>query len=213
MSKPIFTALRAGLWLLLSVAISAPAAAAGKGQLDAFLSGLESMRADFIQSLLDSEDSVLEESEGVIYVQRPGRFRLEYQTPYEQLYVADGDNVWMYDKDLVQVTVRPQGDALSSTPALLLSSTEPLENNFRINELGEHAGFVWLELRPRGEDANFEYIRLALESGSLRAMEMVDSFGQTTRIYFKNLERNPTLDAGKFSFDPPPGVDVVGKPQ
>ena len=195
--------------LLLSVALPA-AAGAGQERLQHFLDGLVTMRAEFVQSLVDPNMKVLEESSGILQVKRPGKFRLSYRQPYEQLYVADGERMWMYDKDLEQITVKKEEQALGSTPALLLSGTEPLENNFNIEELGEHEGFQWLELKPKEKDANFEYIRLALEGDELRAMEMTDGFAQTTRLYFSKMERNPKIDAAEFSFIPPPGVDVIG---
>ncbi len=182
----------------------------GAARLDAFLSGLDSMRARFVQSLVDAEGRMLEESEGVLLLNRPGRFRLSYEKPYEQLYIADGERVWMYDRDLEQVTVRLQEQALGSTPALLLSGSEPLEKNFTIEELGTHEGYQWLRLKPRTRDSEFEYFRLAMEGDVLRAMEMVDGFGQTTRIYFYTVERNVPVRADAFKFTPPPGVDVVG---
>ena len=147
----------------------------------------------------------------MLWLSRPGKFRLQYTNPYEQLYVADGHKMWMYDRDLEQVTVKEQSDALGSTPALLLSSSEPLKNNFTITELGAHEGFQWLELKPKAADSNFDYVRLALEGDVLRAMEMVDGFGQTTRLFFETVERNPRLSADKFHFQPPPGVDVIGE--
>jgi outer membrane lipoprotein carrier protein len=139
-------------------------------------------------------------------------FHLQYQNPYEQLYVADGNNLWMYDRDLEQVTVKPQADALGSTPVLLLSTAEPLATNFEVRELGEHEGFYWLELNPKDPDSNFDFVKLAMDGETLRAMEMVDGFGQTTRLYFDPMVRNPTLDGDVFSFTPPPGVDVIGEP-
>lgn len=199
--------------LLILLFATAAQAGEGKARLERFFKGLHTMRAEFVQTLVDKSQRVKEQSEGVMLLSRPGRFRFEYTKPYSQLYVADGKKVWMYDKDLEQVTVRPQAQALGSTPALLLSSDVPLEKNFTLKELGEHEGFVWLELKPKEKDATFSYIRLALEKDTVRAMEMVDSFGQMTRIYFDKVTRNPKIDAGQFKFTPPPDVDVVGDQQ
>lgn len=187
---------------------------AGEGQqrLERFLDDLTTIKAGFVQTLNNPAGELIEKSEGIMAVERPGMFRLEYQNPYEQLYVADGRNLWFYDRDLEQVTVKPQAESLGSTPALLLSTTEPLENNFEIRELGEHEGFIWLELNPKDADSNFDYVKLALDGDILRAMEMVDGFGQTTRLLFDPMVRNPELAADVFQFTPPPGVDVIGEP-
>jgi len=196
--------------LLLSSTVHA---GEGKQRLDRFLDGLTTMQADFIQTLTNARGELMEESRGKLWLSRPGKFRLQYVSPYEQLYVADGKNIWMYDRDLEQVTVKPQDDTLGSTPAMLLSSTAPLEENFTIEEEGKHEGFQWLLLKPKAADSNFDYLRLAMEGDVLRAMEMVDGFGQTTRLYLKTVVRNPDVEAEKFSFDPPPGVDVIGEAQ
>lgn len=185
---------------------------AGEGQqrLDEFMNGLDSMKARFVQTLVEPDGTILEKSEGEIWILRPGRFRLEYLEPYRQTYVADGDRVWVYDRDLEQVTVRMQAETLGDTPALLLSGSEPLEQNFTMNELGAHEGFTWVELFPKSNEASFNRVRLALEPKTLRAMEMVDGFGQVTRLFFDRIERNVPVDAAQFRFTPPDNVDVIG---
>lgn len=186
---------------------------AGEGQqrLENFLNELTTIKAAFVQTLNNAAGELIEKSEGIMAVERPGMFHLQYQNPYEQLYVADGKNIWFYDRDLEQVTVKPQSDALGSTPALLLSTVEPLETNFEVRELGEHEGFFWLELNPKDADSNFDFVKLAMDGDILRAMEMVDGFGQTTRLYFDPMSRNPQLADDVFRFVPPAGVDVIGE--
>lgn len=203
------------LFLVLFSSLPLPVWAAGQGEaaLERFFKGLSTMEARFVQTLLDKDQSILEESDGLLWVSRPGRFRLEYYKPYEQEYVADGRKVWVYDKDLEQITVRDQAEMLGSTPAMLLSGTEPVQKKFILIELGHHEGFDWLELRPRKRESNFEAIRLALEKDVVRAMEMHDALGQTTRLYFHEVRRNPDIPAKRFSFTPPKGVDVIGGSQ
>ena len=197
--------------LLAPMAIQAAAMGEGQARLERFLSQLSTMEAQFVQTLINPRGELIEESRGMLWLSRPGKFRLHYTNPYEQLYVADGKKMWMYDRDLEQVTVKEQEDALGSTPALLLSSSEPLKNNFSITELGAHEGFQWLELNPKAADSNFDFVRLAIEGDVLRAMEMVDGFGQTTRLFFETIVRNKKIADDKFSFQPPPGVDVIGE--
>ena len=197
--------------LLMPVAAHAASLSEGQTRLERFLSQLDTMEAQFVQTLINPRGELIEESRGMLWLSRPGKFRLHYTNPYEQLYVADGSKMWMYDRDLEQVTVKEQTDALGSTPALLLSSSEPLENNFSIKELGAHEGFLWLELKPKAADSNFDFVRLAIEGDVLRAMEMVDGFGQTTRLFFETVVRNQKIADDKFRFQPPPGVDVIGE--
>lgn len=199
--------------MLLLLMLCSPLLHAGEGQqrLETFLHELTTIKSAFVQTLNNAAGELIEKSEGVMAVTRPGKFRLHYKNPYEQLYVADGKNLWMYDRDLEQVTVKPQADSLGSTPALMLSTAEPLETNFEIRELGKHEGFFWLELNPKDPESNFDFVKLAMDGEVLRAMEMVDGFGQTTRLYFDPMVRNPQLDKELFQFTPPPGVDVIGE--
>lgn len=203
-------AYRPFLFLLLFLAGAAVQAGEGNDQLHAFFDDLKALRADFVQTLMDEQGEVMEKSEGIILVDRPGRFRLKYVSPYEQLYVADGERVWMYDKDLQQVTVREQGAALGNTPALLLSDPRPLEESFKVRELGVSEGVAWVELVPRRQrEGGFERIRMGLKDGWVRTMEMRDPLGQITRLSFLHLERNPVLADEAFVFEPPAGVDVI----
>ncbi len=197
------------LLLLLLISQTVVAGDAQK-RLQTFLADLNTMEAILIQTVMDSKKEIIEESEGRIWLSRPGKFRLVYHHPGEQIYVADGKKIWFYDKDLEQVTVKEQDDALGSTPALLLSGKGKIEENFRIEELGFHEGFNWLNLYPKSADATFDYIRIAMEADTLRAMEMVDNFGQISRLYFDRVQRNPELKPSLFTFRLPAGVDLIG---
>ncbi len=197
---------------LLALLFALPLCAWGEERsLDEMLQGLQSMRGDFKQVLIDQGREVLERASGEMWIKRPGRFRLEYTAPYEQLYVADGEKVWMYDKDLEQVTVRPLDDALGTTPALLLTGSEPLSQRFVVTDEGRTEGLHWFELRPKQGDGAFDHLVLGLtDAETIEVMEMVDSFGQTTRLSFSQVERNVELPDAAFHFTPPAGVDVVG---
>lgn len=204
------TCVRAACGIGLLVLASTASAGPGRERLDAFLEGLRSLEGQFRQVLLDEHGQAVDESTGTVYLQRPGRFRWDYTEPFPQLIVADGERVWLYDPGLEQVTVRAQSQALGSTPAALLTSKQPVDQNFEITELnGSADGNAWLALEPRDAAGNFERIRIGFDAQGLHAMELSDSFGQTTRIEFSALRRNPELDAGLFRFTPPAGVDVI----
>jgi outer membrane lipoprotein carrier protein len=196
-------------WLMswVSVASAAPSA---PQQLDSFLQQTQSFRAEFQQTVRDARGEVTQQGRGTVMFARPGRFRWEYQKPYEQLIVADGTRLWIYDPDLEQVTVKPMDAALGSTPALLLSTVRPLEQDFTIRDKGAENGLSWVELIPKAEDTSFERVLLGLEGERLKQMELYDNFGQVTRLEFANSATNPSLDPDLFRFVPPPGVDVVG---
>ncbi|MCW8888372.1 MAG: outer membrane lipoprotein chaperone LolA, partial [Gammaproteobacteria bacterium] len=149
-------ALAVTLFLLLNSTLTL--AAEGRDRLESFLASLKTMEATFVQTIKSPKKEELERSEGQIWLTRPNQFRLTYQAPYEQLIVADGVKVWLYDKDLEQVTVKPQSDSLGSSPASLLAGAKPLDEEFRVEELGLHEGFEWINLYPRAPDAAFDYI-------------------------------------------------------
>lgn len=199
------------IFLLLAAGLAAAgsASAGGVDQLNAFLKGLKTLEADFQQSLYDENLYPLEQSRGAFLLSRPDRFRWDYRQPEAQLIVADGEKVWIYDRDLSQVTVRALGNALGATPAMLLSSDKPVDENFEVSELRPNAGLEWIGLKPRLSDTGFSHIRLGFDGNVLKLMELIDNFGQLTRIEFINIKRNPRIDPGAFEFEPPEGVDII----
>jgi len=190
-----------------------PLASAGEAmdRLNAFFAASGGMRADFVQTVQGSAFAQPERSSGSLMMLRPGRFRWDYREPYAQQIVADGERLWVYDADLEQVVVKPMDEALGDTPALLLSGDATAPQRFVIHELPEpRDGLRWVQLLPRQKDTGFEELRLGFDARSLRRMELVDGFGQLTRLDFSNVQENVTLPADAFRFVPPKGVDVIG---
>ena len=178
-------------------------------RLDTWLSTNESLRAGFIQSVFDEDGLRIDASRGTVAFRRPYRFRWDYETPVPQIIVADGTHVWWYDVELEQVTVRPVDSALRGTPADLLAGPRRSNDHFRISSLASGDDIDWLELIPADPDSVFRAIRAGFEGTELQMVEMDDSFGQTTRIEFFDIEHNPRLSDALFHFEPPPGTDVV----
>jgi outer membrane lipoprotein carrier protein len=193
--------------LLISTSVSG---ATGIDQLNRFFSSVNSFGADFEQLVIDESGAQLQSSSGHMVLQRPDRFRWDYQEPYEQLIVGNAEKIWIYDPDLEQVTVKRRDETLGQTPARLLSATEPLENSFSINELGPQGELQWVELLPLNEDVTFQRIKLAFRDELLRVMELEDGLGNTTAILFDDVVSNAAVDPSLFDFNAPAGVDVVG---
>ena len=186
-------------------------AASATDRLADFFKSVQSLRADFQQIVTDARGKTIQDARGTFQMQRPNKFRWNYQKPYEQIIVADGAKLWVYDKDLEQVTVKKLDEALGNTPALLLSGSRPLTDNFHIAELTDRKdGLQWTALTPKSEEANFKQVRLAFGKQSLEVMELVDSFEQTTQLRFSSVQSNVKFTANEFLFTPPKGVDVVG---
>ena len=180
-------------------------------QLHDFLKNTRTLKADFAQSVIAKNGRKPQQSSGVVAIARPGKLRWEIQKPFPQLVVGDGEKIWIHDPELQQVTVRKAGQAIGGSPAALLSGSNELEKNFTLKEAGEADGLAWVEATPKVSDSGFERVRLGFSGSDLKAMELLDSFGQTTLIHFSRLERNPALPAATFRFVPPAGVDVVGE--
>jgi outer membrane lipoprotein carrier protein len=175
-----------------------------------FFNGLLTMQADFDQQVLDGNRQLLQSSQGHMWIMRPGRFRWDYVTPYKQQLVADGERLWSYDEELEQVTVQPASEVLTSTPAMLLSGTQPLEQLFTIEETSATAGDRQVTLIPKSDDSNVTRLHVHFSGELLTRIDAEDSFGNTTQFSFTRLERNPKLDEKIFTFTPPAGADVIG---
>lgn len=196
---------------LYAMFIAFPASAAtGAQHLHDFLAQVTTLRADFHQTVMDADQRIIQEASGTLAVLRPGRFRWDYRDPFIQVIVADGVRIWMYDEELGQVTVRPLDDTLASTPAMLLSGGDDIGTHSEVRELGEAGGLVWVGLLPKVRDSEFESVRLGFDGALIAVMELVDNFGQTTRIEFTHQVINSTIDVEVFEFIPPPGTDVIG---
>jgi outer membrane lipoprotein carrier protein len=201
------------LWFFYGFILSSLAlvnAAPTPSPVQRYFEGLESLEADFVQQVFDENARLLEESSGRMYMRKPGQFRWDYKEPTDQLIVADGKRLWLYDKELEQVTVRKLDQALSTTPLALLSGAAPLEDAFNINDAGKQNGLHWYELRPKKQQSEFELVRIAFRGDALSSIELEDAFNQRTRLSFEALQRNIPIDAELLQFTPPPGVDVVG---
>ena len=211
-------ALIASLAALLTVAAEVgpvPAGVTGGGaegateRLDGWLAANRSFRARFSQTVFDEDGVEISASGGTVAFRRPYRFRWDYDAPAPQIIVSDGTELWWYDIELAQVTVRPADTALEGTPAELLAGPERVAEHFQVAALESVLGVDWFELVPRGADAAFRALRIGLQGDEVRALEMDDGFGQSTRIDFFDVEYNPRLADALFQFVPPPDADVV----
>ena len=203
------------LFFALALCAAQLAQAGAIDKLHHFLDTTRTLRAEFTQIVVAKNGKKPQQSSGVMLISRPGKFRWQIDKPYSQLLVSDGEKVWIYDPDLRQVTVKKVGNALGGTPAALLAGESggksTLEKSFTLREAGEREGLEWVEAVPKSQESGFEKLRLGFAGNDLKAMELFDNFGQTTSLYFSNLERNPVVAASLLSFKPPAGVDVISE--
>lgn len=220
MNKPFVSQVRIVGWALANVlaaaviALPSLAQAAALDQFKSFVASTKAAKGEFSQQLIKSPSAaggtpkVSNVSTGVFQFARPGKFIWIYQKPYEQLLQADGDKLYIYDKDLNQVTIKKLGDALGSSPAAILFGSNDLEKNFILIDAGTKDGMEWLHATPKAKDTTFEHIGIGMRNGVPAAMELRDSFGQLSLLTFTNFEKNPVVPANQFKFVVPKGADV-----
>ncbi len=180
-------------------------AATPNQELMQLLSGFHSLQAGFVQSVNSNQ-----QSSGKMALQRPGKFRWEIEKPNQQLIIADGKYIWVYDADLQQATKQKMDYQQANNPALLLSgSIEDLQRDFIITKLSKPGQGIWFELIPKAQNALFQKIEIQFINKKISTMYIVDNLGQHSRLKFNNILINPKLNASLFKFIPPKDVDVV----
>ena len=196
-------------WLaapLLSVSFAAAAAPADS--LRDFVRDVKSGQARFTQTVTSPDGAKQKVSTGSFEFARPNRFRFAYARPFEQTIVADGEKVWIYDKDLNQASSRRITQALGATPAALLAGGS-LDKDFELSNLPARDGLEWAEAKPKAKDGAFQSVRVGFKGKELAALEIVDSFGQKSLLRFESFAANAALPADTFRFVPPAGADVI----
>ena len=198
------------LFALAGLLLSWSASATGLDQLKAFLDTTKTANGLFVQSVTTKSGRKPQQSAGSFALARPGKFRWNYEKPYRQLLVSDGEKLWSFDPDLNQVTVSKLGKALGSSPAALLAGGD-LAQNFVLKDAGQAEGIEMVDATPKTADGTFERVRIGFKDKLPRIMEIRDNFGQVTTLLFTEFHSNPALPKDQFKFVPPKGADVVGE--
>ncbi|MBB3255500.1 outer membrane lipoprotein carrier protein [Paraburkholderia bannensis] len=205
-----------------TLAMASHAYASGSDQLKQFVTQVHAARGSFVQRELKAPSNAKNASDaiatatlnskvssGTFVFSRPGKFVWSYEKPYQQLLQSDGDNLYVYDKDLNQVTERKLGGALGASPAAILFGSNDLDKNFTLSDAGVKNGIDWLQLIPKSKDTQFKSVGIGFKDGNLEAMELHDVFGNVTLLTFSNIEKNPALPASTFKFVRPKGADLI----
>ncbi len=184
-----------------------------KDKLDRFVIDLNSMRASFVQTVIDDNGAVVDKSEGTMAMLRPGRFRWDYTLPYEQKIITNGKRLWIYEPDLDQVTIKPYATGVGQTPALLLSGDVSVFESFTVSDLPvKDSEYEWLLLQPLDQDSAYELIQLGFDELGLKFVRFSDDFGYHTQLEFSDIEANVALAEEEFEFQQPEGVEVISDP-
>jgi outer membrane lipoprotein carrier protein len=183
----------------------------GMDSVKMFYEKTQAVRANFHQTVTDRQGRKVQEVHGTMQLKRPNKFRWDYNKPYEEHIISDGKQVWLYDTELAQVTVRDTTKALGSSPAALLAGGKAIEESFTLTNTDNKDGLDWVNAQPKNKESGFEKILLGFKDNQIQEMTLLDSFGHHTKIVFTNVEVNPSLNEKSFLFKVPKGVDVVGE--
>lgn len=197
------------LFLLLALTFSSSALSEPVAdELQTRLNAMHTMTANFSQ-VVKTKQKEISHSSGTMALERPGRFRWQTKKPMEQLVVADGKQLWVYDVDLEQVTVKKQDDELGGTAALFLSGYDnTLTRDFDVSAIGTATNPAY-DLRSKSDKANFRRLKLIFKNNELTSIEMYDQLGQHTIVSLTNIKSNSKVAGSLFQFKPPKGTDVV----
>ena len=197
--------LLAGAALTLACAVAHADAVA---TLRDFVRDVKTGRATFTQTVTSPDGAKTKTSRGTFEFARPNRFRFQYSKPFEQLIVADGTKVWVYDTDLNQVSTRKLANALGATPAALLAGGS-LDADFDLSAQPSRDGLEWVKATPKAKDSPFRSVAIGFRGKDLAVVEIVDAFGQRSRLEFAAFAPNSSVSPDDFRFVPPPGADVI----
>ncbi|HBS25927.1 MAG TPA: outer membrane lipoprotein carrier protein LolA [Gammaproteobacteria bacterium] len=197
---------------LLFFAASVANAASGTEFLNHFMTKVKTLDAVFTQEVVNDQGQITQTSYGQFKLKRPGKFLWEYESPAPQKIISDGKNMWIYDVELEQVTVKPISSALGSSPAAILTHQSDLSKDYVILEKPAREGLQWVDMRPKNKQGDFLKILVGLDDAGVQAMDLYDQFGQITMIRFRESDFNVPVKSSVFNFRPPAGVDVIGNP-
>ena len=196
---------------LAAVALGFAALAAHADAVDtlrAFIRDVNTGRAQFTQTVTSPDGAKKKTSNGSFEFSRPNRFRFAYAKPFEQLIVADGQKVWIYDADLNQASSRKFSSALGATPAALLAGGS-LDKDFDLVAVPAKDGLDWVQANPKLKDGSFKSVRVGFRGKDLAAVEIVDAFDQRSLLQFSQFAPGVSFAPDAFRFTPPAGADVI----
>ncbi|HPQ95548.1 MAG: outer membrane lipoprotein chaperone LolA [Thiothrix sp.] len=201
-----------GLILALGL-VQVAAAETARDRLNAFFTNVNTMQSSFIQEVFDEQGNLKQSSRGTVFLVRPGRFRWEYAQPEAHKIISDGKDVYVYDVELEQVTIKPMRQSLSSAPVAMLLNKQPVDSQFQVQAMQtEDSSLSWFHLVPHRRDSDFTSMDLGISERGIQEMVLNDKFGQQTYVHFHGMQLDVNIDPNRFRFTPPQGVDVIGRP-
>ena len=184
-------------------------ASAENHNLEKILTKLNSFNADFVQTVKDSTNQLIDESVGKVLFQKPNFFRWEYKAPSENEIISDGEFLYLYDPDLKQVIVNKLDKQISMSPAMLLVS-DNVHEFFNTKLISNSEDTLRYEAKPKNlENAFFKQVIFNFKYNQLKEMRVIDNFDNKTTIQFFKISQNQDINEGKFLFNYPDDLDII----
>ena len=218
--RRLLTVMAISLGLTLSTGIALAAAGAESDlKLAQILDRMEarytdkSFKAEFAQESTLKAMDITDFANGKIFVRYPGMMRWEYEKPEKQVIITDAKKLWIYRPDDNQVMTGSAPAFFSDGKgASFLSDIKLVRRKFDISlEPSKDDFFYQLKLQPREKTLDVNDIRLSVTKNTFTVIRIItyNSYGDENRIELLNHQFNVNLDDKLFSFDIPPGTDVL----
>jgi outer membrane lipoprotein carrier protein len=172
--------------------------------------------ADFIQKSFLKAMDIIDQASGKVYIKYPGKMRWEYEKPDRQIFITDGEKLWVYRPDDNQVQVgKAPSFFKSGKGASFLSDISLVRQKFDISlkkgKQNEDDPFYYLKLIPREKTLDITEILLMVSKQTFNVVQIIsiDLYGDENRIDLLNFAFGVNLDDSLFSFSIPEGADVL----
>ena len=162
-------------------------------EIETYLDGVDTLRAGFVQNNMDG--SVYR---GTVYLDRPGKMRIEYDPPVPYRIIADGRFYIFIDETLEEASYIPLG----MTPAdILLRQPLNLGADLIVTGVARVSGALFVTVaRQESPEAGTLTLAFAEDPLTLRQWTVIDAQGVITRVILHDLETGIELDPKLFSF-------------
>ena len=216
----ILAVIAIGSGMILSTWLGLTAAAAEPDlNLEQILDRMEArytdntFKAEFAQESTLKAMEISDFASGKIFVRYPGMMRWEYEKPSKQVIITDAKKLWIYRPDDNQVMTGSAPAFFSDGKgASFLSDINLVRRKFNISlEPSKDDFFYQLKLQPIEKTLDVNDIRLSVTKNTFTVIRIItyNSYGDENRIELINHRFKVELDDKLFSFDIPPGVDVI----
>lgn len=173
----------------------------------------KSFKAEFSQESTLKAMGITDFAAGKVYVRYPGMMRWEYEKPEKQVIITDAKKLWIYRPADNQVMTGSAPAFFSDGKgASFLSDIKLIRQKFKISlEQSKDIFFYELKLQPSEKTLDVTDIRLSVTKNTFTVIRIVtyNSYGDENRIELINHQFSVKLDNQLFSFDIPPGTDVL----